>query len=258
MFILFPTDIIQAHRCRLNLAAEKLMLLVDPSSDVPQEKELLHLWLKQYLDAQKLRQPANGDPDGMTRSEQLAADTYYAMALILRASREQELWTESDFQTRLDKYNEDLIESLDAQLALIAGLKEPVPALGDTLHALYTAHEAGRTILNFCKYVLKQGKGFVEKQKEANTKVDELARKLLLLVVEKCAVVKRGLDEGGWIDKVLESTLPEVQEGSDGGVVAALRELLDENFLEEWAGEVVESWREAVVGLSYLKAPAKA
>ena len=216
------------------------------------------MWLKQYLDAQKPRQSTNREAEGMTVSEQFVADTYYAMALILRASRDQELWTETDFQTKLDKYNKDLIESLEAQLALIEGLKEPVPALGDTLHALYTAHEAGRTILNFCKYVSKQGKPFIEKQKEANAKIDELARNLLQLVVEKCAVVKKGLDEGGWIDKLLESTLPEAQEGGDGGVVDALRELVDENFLEEWAGEVIESWREAVVGLSYLKAPAKA
>jgi N-terminal acetyltransferase B complex non-catalytic subunit len=243
----------------LNLAAEKLMLIIDPSADVAQEKELLHLWLKQYLDSQKQSEPARAKPEGMTRSEELAAATYHAVALILRASREQDQWAETDFQTKLNKYNTDLLESLEEQLALIKALKEPVPAFGNTLHALYTAHEVSRTILHFCKYVSKQGKGFVEKQKEATAKIEELARKLLQLVVEKCGVVKKGLDEGGWIDKVLECTLPEAQEGGDdGAAMGALRELLDENFLEEWAGEVVESWREAVVGLSYLKTPPKA
>ncbi|KAE9381361.1 hypothetical protein N431DRAFT_424923 [Stipitochalara longipes BDJ] len=253
------TPSLSAQRCRLNLAAEKLISIVDPSSDVAQEKELLHLWLKQYLDSQKPTQPAKVKSEGMTCSEQLAADTFYAMALILRASHDQDQWAENDFQARLGKYNTDLVESLEEQLALIENLKEPVPAFGNTLHVLYTAHEAGRTILNFCKYVSKQGKGFVEKQKEASTKINELAKKLLQLVVDKCAVVKKGLDEGGWIDKVLECTLPEAQEGSDGEVVmVALRELLDENFLEEWAGDVVESWRESMIGLSYLKAPSKA
>jgi N-terminal acetyltransferase B complex non-catalytic subunit len=235
------------------------MLIVDPSSTVAQEKEILYLWLQQYLDSQSHSQVSKEGPEGTTRSEKLAADTYHAMALILRASQDKDQWADTNFQDTLEKYNTDLCERLNAQMALIEALKEPVPAFGSTLHALYTAHEVGRTIVNFCKYLSKQGKYFVGKQKEASTKVEELAGKLLQLVVDKCTVVKKGLDEGGWIDKVLECTLPEAQEGADSGVyltvVSSLRGLLDENFLEEWAGEVVESWRDSVVGLSFLKAP---
>lgn len=251
----------QPNRCRVNLAAEKLMLIVDSSSDIAQEKELLHLWLNEYLDSQtQIHSTKMGE--GMTRSERLAADTYHAIALVLRASHDKEQLLETDFQSTLDKYNKDLYASLEEQLAIIENLKEPVPALGNTLHALYTAHEVGTMLINFCKYTSKQSKDFVEKHKEASTKIEELARQLLQLVVVKCTVVKKGLDEGGWIDKVLECTLPEAQEGVDGGVdvaiVGALRELLDENFLEEWAGEVVESLRDSVVGFSFLKAPPKA
>jgi N-terminal acetyltransferase B complex non-catalytic subunit len=243
----------------VNLAAEKLMLIVDPSSNVAQEKELLHLWLKQYLDSEKQNPPAKVGSEGMTRSEELATDTYHAMALILRTTRDQGQWAETDFQGSLDKYNNDLIENLKEQLVLVDNLKEPVPAFGNTLHALYTAHEVGRTIVNFCKYLSKQGKDFVAKQKEASTKTEELARKLLHLVGDKCAVVKKGLDEGGWIDKVLECALPEAQQDVGDEVkvtiVSSLRALLDENFLEEWAGEIVESWRDSVIGFSLLKAP---
>ena len=230
------------------------MLIVDPSSDVAQEKEILHVWLKQYLESQKQSPPEIFGSEGMTRSEQLAAATYHAMALILRASHDQDLWTENDFQDTLDNYNNDLCARLEEQVALVETLKEPVPAFGSTLHVLYTVHEVGRTILNLCHYLPKQSKVFLEKQREASVKIEELAGKLLQLVVDKCTFVKKGLDEGGWIDKVLECTLPNAQEG-DGAIVSSLRELLDENFLEEWAGEVVESWRDSVIGFSYLKPP---
>jgi N-terminal acetyltransferase B complex non-catalytic subunit len=235
------------------------MLLVEPLSDLAQQKDILYIWLKQYLDSPKQGPPAKVGSIGMTRFEQLAADTYHAMALILRASHDKDQWAESDFQDTLEKYNKDLLGHLEKQLVLIENLKEPVPALGNILHALYTAHEVGRTIVNLCKYLSKKGKVFFEKQKEASRKIEELARKLLQLVVDKCAIVKKGLDEGGWIDKVLECTLPDAQDGANGGgsqqLVGALRKLLDENFLEEWAGEVVESWRDSVIGFSYLKAP---
>ncbi len=248
------TNTAQAHRCRLNLAAEKLMLIVEPSSDVAQEKEMLHIWLKQNLDSQKQSLSEKVGSEGMTRPEQLAAATYHAMALILRASHDQDLWTENNFQGTLDKYNNDLCARLEEQVALVETLNEPVPAFHSTLHVLYTVHEVGRTILNLCRYLPKQSKVFIEKQREASLKIEELARKLLQLVVDKCTVVEKGLDEGGWIDKVLECTLPVAQEG-DGAIVSSLRELLDENFLEEWAGEVVESWRDSVIGFSYLKPP---
>jgi N-terminal acetyltransferase B complex non-catalytic subunit len=243
----------------LNLAAEKLMLIVDTSSDVAQGEELLHIWLKQYLDSQKQSPSARVGSEGMTRSEELAATTYHAMALILQAARDQEQWTEADFQDTLDKYNKDLFDTVQEQYALVENLKEPVPAFGSTLHVLYTVHEVGRTVVKLCKYLSKQSKDVVEKQKEASMKIEELVRKLLQLVADKCAVIKKGLDEGGWIDKVLESTLPESEDGADSGVslavVSSLKELLDENFLEEWAGEVVESWRDSAIGFSYLKAP---
>jgi len=249
----------QDYRCRVNLVAEKLMLIVDPSSDVAQDKELLHLWLKQYLDSRKESQPAKVGSKGMTCSEDLAVAIYHAMALILREVRERDRWTESDFQGLLDKLNKGLCERLEEQLVLVENLQELAPAFGSTLHALYTAHEVGKTVVNFCSYLAKQDKNFVETQKESSAKINELAQKLLQLVVEKCAVVKKGLDEGGWIDKVLESTLPDAQEGVDTraslSMVGELRELLDENFMEEWAGEVVESWKDSAIGFSYLKAP---
>lgn len=228
------------------------MLIVDPSSNVPQQQEILLLWLKQHLQSQNASKKSDL---GMTRSEDLATATYYAMALILRASQDSER-KEDTFQKSLEKMNQELSERLQEQLALIENLQELVPAFGTTLHALYTAHEVGRTVVNFCGYLSKQSKDFVENQKVGSAKITELALRMLHLVVDKCSIVKKGLDEGGWIDKVLESALPEAQDGISESVVGELRALLDENFLEEWAGDVVESWRDSVIGFSYLKAPA--
>jgi N-terminal acetyltransferase B complex non-catalytic subunit len=237
------------------------MLIVDTSSGISGEKETLHLWLKQYLDSQKKSRLSNVESKGMTRSEDLTESTYQIMAVILRESRDREHWTETSFQDTLDKQNKNLRESLEKHLALIESLVQLVPAFGSTLHSLYTAHEVSRTVVNFCSYLSKQDKDFYGKQVEASTKIEELAQKLLKVVVKKCADIKKGLDEGGWIDKVLECALPYATDGTDGLVgaslplVSSLRELLDENFMEEWAGEVVESWRDSVVGFSYLKAP---
>ena len=238
----FIADLIQANRCRESLAAEKLMLIVDPLSDVTQEKELLHLWLKQYLDSRKLAGSGKVDSKGMIRSEGLAADTYHALAHILLSSRDQEQWAEDTFPDWLDKRNKDLIESLEEQLTLIEHCKRSAPAFGNTLHALYTSHEVGRTVVNFSMYLTKQGKGFIEKQKQGTTKIEELSLKLLQSVANTCALIKKELDEGGWIDKVLGCTLPDAQDGADSGVspslVTSLRDLLDENFLEGmgWGG----------------------
>lgn len=245
----------------MNLAAEKLMLIVDTSSGVSGQTEMLYMWLKQYLNSQKKGQSTKVGSKGMTGSEDLARATYHAMALILCDSRDEGQWAETDFQRSLDKHSRNLCERLEEHVVLLETLVQLVPALGSTLHALYTAHEVGNTVVNFCSYLSKGGKDFFEKQKEAIAKINELARKLLQLVMKKCADVKKGLDEGGWIDKVLECTLLYAQDGANGVVgtslplVRSLKELLDENFMEEWAGQVVESWRDSVIGFSYLKAP---
>ena len=62
------------------------------------------------------------------------------------------------------------------------------------------------------------------------------------------------------VDKVLEFVLPEEtgeQQGVSSAIVEALREHLDDGFMEQWAGEVAESWRDSVTGFSLLKVPAK-
>jgi N-terminal acetyltransferase B complex non-catalytic subunit len=177
----------------------------------------------------------------MTQPENLARQAYQAMVLIVSIASDQDQWTDSDFITRLQSCNKDLAEVLEQTANMIEGFQGHVPAYFDTLHALYTAYEVGKAVLSFTAYMGRQGKNVYKTQAEENTPLVEVTNRLLVTVEKQCGVIKKGMDEG-WIDKVLECAMGE---GT----------LLDEdNFMEEWAGEVVESWRESVAGLSYLKA----
>jgi N-terminal acetyltransferase B complex non-catalytic subunit len=243
----------------MNLFAENLMLILDRAPEGSREKDMLIQWLKRYLSLQKQQEI---ETEHLTWSEDLANRTYHSMATLILEVCDSERWVQPHFQERLDSQNALLVECLTKHLSLIEIMQDVVPAFFNILHALYTAHEVGRTAANFCDFLQKQGKSVHQKQIETNKKVKEAAHQLLQVVVDKCATIKRGLDEGGWIDKILESVLPDIQEtseGKNGGVpiIGTLKKLIEENFMEEWAGQVVESWRDSVIGFSFLMAPSK-
>jgi N-terminal acetyltransferase B complex non-catalytic subunit len=256
------TDMTQESRYRENLLAEKIMLIVDSSPLLSGEKDMLQQSLKRHLDSQKQDLDTKVGAKTMTRSEQLAAYAYHAMASFLLESCDKELWTEGDFKPRLESLGLELCKRIREQTELIGSLQYVVPAFQSTLNAIYSAYEVGRTALYFCKYLAGKGKAVHESQAEANKNITEDAEKLVQDVIQKCAVIKKGLDEGGWIDKVLESVFPEMQAGLDHGLsvslMEAVKEVPDEDFMEEWAGEVVESWKDSIAGFSYIKMPRKA
>jgi N-terminal acetyltransferase B complex non-catalytic subunit len=244
---------VQDYRTKVNLAAEKLTQLVQPTSDAKGGKVAAQALLKSYLDAASKKFQKGDSEKFLTEPEELARRSYDAMNLILQDVCDQERWTDQKFQDRLDAYNKDLCYSLEEQLLLVDTLKGLVPALGSTLHALYTAYEIGKIATNFANYLTSKGKDIHESQVEANKKIVEVAQHLLQGVSEKSAVIKKGLDEGGWIDKVLGSVL-QGPEGNGTTVLGELRDVVDEAHLEIWAGDVVESWKDSIEGLSYLKA----
>ncbi|KAK0126361.1 hypothetical protein ONS95_007967 [Cadophora gregata] len=252
-----PTE----YRYRQNLVTQKLLILIDPSTPTSGEGQILQQWLKQYIDFQKNCQIPKVGSEDLTGPEALAKSTYDAMAFIIYHACDRALCSESDIMDKLDSYNKDLAESLEKHLATIDKMEDLVPAFASTLHTLYTAHEVGTAVVNLCSYISRRGKDVSDKQAEANKTALDLAQRLLQATIGKSATVKSGLDEGGWIDKVLECVLPDATGGEQRvspGLVEALREHLDEGFLEQWAGEVTESWRDSVAGLSLLKAPGKA
>ncbi|CZR50694.1 uncharacterized protein PAC_00568 [Phialocephala subalpina] len=251
-------------RYRLNLLSEKISLIVDPSPELSGEKTILEQSLKQTLDSQKQSWAASSKSGvgskSMTRAEQLAGHAYRAMRLIITESCDQALWAKGDFKSRLEGHNSELRERLEELAGLLEEMEAVVPAFQDTLNAVYTAYEVGRTAVYFCRFLNGKGKTVYETQTEASKKIGEAAERLIQVVVEKCAVVKKGLDEGGWIDKVLESVFPESEQPGfpSALLVEAVRQVPDEVFMEEWAGEVVESWKESAAGFSYMKMPSKA
>ncbi|KAE8452103.1 hypothetical protein EG329_001570 [Mollisiaceae sp. DMI_Dod_QoI] len=260
-FIPGPTE----HRYRMNLLAEKVMLIVDPSSELSDEKDTLQQSLKQYLDSRRHLQNLTSKLgfESLTRSEQLAGHAYHAMALIITESCDQALWAEGDCKTRLENHDEELCDRLEEQADLIEQMQALVPAFQQTLNALYTAYEVGRTTVYFCRHLSGKGKAVHETQIEASKKITKTAERLIQVVINKCVLIKNGLDEGGWIDRVLQSALPdtpekfEQDEHPSASLVEAVKQIIDEVFMEGWAGELVESWKDSIAGFSYIKMPAK-
>lgn len=250
-------NMIQAYRYRLNLVTEKLFQLIELSPSAVGEDALLQQWLKQHVTSQA-QSATESDMAALTLPESLAHSAYKLMLNIIHDACNKERWAEPDIRDKIDGYNSELMESLQTHLASIDKMSHLVPAFASTLHALYIAHEVGITVLNFCSYISKGGKDVYEKQTEANKQVRDVAQRLLQAVTAKCTVIKQGHDESGWIDRVLGSVLPEDDvDGDSLSVEKVLKELVDDNFMEAWAGEVVESWKDSIVGLSLLKEPSK-
>lgn len=218
-------------------------MILSPSTSSG-EQEMLLDWLRQ--DLQNTAFSAGTNPNietntTMTVPEDLANQAHKAMSSIVVEAGDKVLWAEPDFDDRLKAMNQDLSDALNNLLQLVESMTAVLPAYFDTLHTLYTAYNLGKAALSFVAYCARAGKKMHGDQAESSKVVGDFAQRLLAAVEKQCVVIKKGMDEG-WIDKVLESALAE---GT----------FLDEDdFMEEWAGEVVESWRESVAGLAYLKA----
>ncbi|TVY35438.1 N-alpha-acetyltransferase 25,NatB auxiliary subunit [Lachnellula occidentalis] len=246
-FVPVPSD----YRTRINLAADKLTQLLQPIPDDKGGKAASQAALQSFLGSPSEKFPKSSI-NLLTQPEELTRQIYDAMDLIIQDACDPERWSGQKFREQLDSHNKELCESLEEQRSCVANIKGPVPALSSTLHALYTGYESGKTALKFSVYLSSKGKDVQESQAEANTKIAEVAQRLLQAVADKSLAIKKGLDEGGLIDKVLDSVL-QGPDGTDASVLGKLRDSVDESHLELWAGDVVESWRDSVAGLSYLK-----
>lgn len=232
----------------MDLVAEKLKQIITPTSQSDGEKNELQIWLRDYVDSKKYDVSLGAC---LTKSEELANKANDEIAIIVREACDKEHWTDEKFDGLLESRNVSLHRVLDDNIKLINSMNHVVPAFWNTLHSLYTAYDVAKSTLEFCNFIAKQGKNIYEKQKEAAKELSENAERLLTAVLDQAKVVKKGQDEGGWIDKILEGGLPD--NGEAQGTAEAVRELVDENFLEEWAGLVAESWGDSVAGLGLLK-----
>lgn len=173
------------------------------------------------------------------------------LILLTREVSDRSRWEDEKFKTRVQNNSHILRQALEDVLGMIDNNKHTVPAFWTTLHTLYTAYDVARTTHQFIVYANKQIKINADILKEIGEELSGTTQQLQQVVLEQVKAIKKGLDEGGWIDKLIDGALPEsgsLQETGD-----LVRGLVDENFLEEWAGLVVESWGESVQGLNLLQ-----
>jgi N-terminal acetyltransferase B complex non-catalytic subunit len=244
----------------MNLVAENLMLVIDPASN--QSSATAQLWLKHRPGDGPDKEPGpevSSIPIGLTKCEVLSMQAHNNMADIILCIGDEERRSEPDLAPGLQALNEDLCEALEMQLAHVVKIKNEALAFQETLHTLYTAYELGIMVMKFISYLSRTKQDIYNTQEQANLKTSGMAERLLQAVFEKSTTIKKGLDESGWIDKVLESVSHGEQASTDQGISIAdtLKGIIDENFLEEWAGHVLESWRDSVVGFSNFKSAAK-
>lgn len=246
-------NIFQEYRTRLNLVSEKLIQLLIPQLAI--SKSASQAALKAFL-ATPLAFPKTKDTSTyLTKPENYARKSYEAISTLLNSSLSPSLWKEEKFDARLEAHNDDLRNALSSFVDYLSELKDLTPAFGHILHAVFTGHSLALHVLAFDSFLSKlPGKEVHPSQLTANKNTEPLARGLLEKTLQTIGTIKKGMDEGGLIDKVLDSV-----NGTDGdSVVGGLGELVDSGAMEVWAGDLVEGWRDAVVGLGLLKDVGKA
>jgi hypothetical protein len=213
-------------RLHTEIFSDKVRMIVDPHVDSV-SKNSARYWIDRSLDS--------------TYDDKVGGDEFYAIAKIIQGGPS----FEDDLQWRL-------IQRLNGveQTGSIMG-----PASGKTLHCLYEAYDVGITVGRLDEYLF---------QARSNIKLSKslkLAEQLVEATVTKATAIKKSLDQAGWIDEILKRVSredPDVLVDSASrhtDLPGALKSLVDENFMEEWAGQVVESFRDSVKGFAYFNKP---
>lgn len=99
----------------------------------------------------------------------------------------------------------------------------------------------------------KTGKSNLHKDVLAEIKaLDALAPKILGDIKGRIKMLKGKLGEAGWLDQLLDWTFE--SGSSEDNVTRAISDVVGgRSGAEDWAGKVLESWREGVKGWNYVK-----
>ncbi|KAH8815250.1 N-acetyltransferase B complex non catalytic subunit-domain-containing protein [Xylogone sp. PMI_703] len=249
-------------RTRANLVIEKLRSIFNPNAKTA-EKSAAELWFKKtHKDIYIPTVTSDLENMEMTAPELSSASGHNSMAVVVNIANNPDIWSNPDTETKLNQAYDSLIQSIEELAKMVDGIQDPILAFTTTLHPLYVAREYGTAVIDFHKYISSSQKKISEQQKGRNAEMLEKAQLLLKTIADKAAAVGKIMEESGWIDKVLNNVLETEQESngtppSSDLVVKALKSVIDEGFMETWAGEVVESWRDSVSGFVYLKTPYK-
>lgn len=158
---------------------------------------------------------------------------------------------------------------------------EWMPKFITTLHPLYTAHEAGTLVLAVGDYLSNAAIWVNPNVQQPMLRMTKFSRRLRNLVNQKAKMVRLWIN-GPRLDWILEKIISENHgkdeptSGNDANIdeeafqrangyrrdllpdaAETMGDLLTEcvspDFLESWAGELLESWRESVMGLACLR-----
>jgi hypothetical protein len=137
------------------------------------------------------------------------------------------------------------------------------PNFEKTLHPLYISYDAASMAIATEKFLHAKAIDVNEATKEDFAVVAKLGREVQHAVVNKAKEVQKRMNEGGWIDWLVDSIVEE-PEGKDVNMDPktreyyeetpgrSLRRMLTPEFTEWFAGELVDSWKESVMGLAAL------
>jgi N-terminal acetyltransferase B complex non-catalytic subunit len=207
-------------------------------------------YLKEFLRSPPSHTQLKDPQHFISDIEDVARICHGEMTHIIVSNFDSTRWNDANFQTTLDSSNAHLISRLEQTVVQIKNLKAIVPAFADVLHLLYTTYDISLITLAFCKLLNAKNKKLQSSQATHTAHILTHTQELQKAIAEKATAVKRGLDEGGWIDKVLDSV-----NGVDGQetVLGQLGDLVDAGRLEVWAGDLVEGWKDSCEGLMLLK-----
>ncbi|RKF76353.1 N-terminal acetyltransferase B complex subunit arm1 [Golovinomyces cichoracearum] len=229
------------NRIRSSIFWEQMQYILSLRYESNGTKHMLgRKWLERYSNQVHTN---TLDTTGMTSDEAVAHEICQLVALIAYLSCETPNLSKDEYEKSLHTYNTKLIEAFEKQRSLVAQLEFVIPASQSTLHTLYMAYEVGKLMITFNTYVESFESSANETQLEINKKFMHSVSYLIDDVVSAAQSIKAGLQKGGWLDQVL------------GNIDDELKTLVTEDFMEEWAGLVVESWRECASGLDYLVVP---
>lgn len=160
------------------------------------------------------------------------------------------------------------------------------PLFINTLHPLYVAHEAGTIAIAVADYLTHKNVWTHKETPQFAKQLKAIGTDLRKLVHEKAVEVRKHLNEKSWLDFVVNGVSaenesagfaytpesPDIKARSSENTESRLfdenelpilprlqvgpmiSETVGDDFIEHWAGEIIDSWRESSMGLVCLKA----
>ncbi|KAG9248309.1 N-acetyltransferase B complex non catalytic subunit-domain-containing protein [Calycina marina] len=233
-FLVPETSKFQVHA---SLLSEKLAMLIT-SEYVSTAQEIGSL----IAAFEQLPKENEGGFKNMSFSERITFECSEAMAYTISD-------LDAQSKTAVYSYGSRLCEKLQQMIEAITTIGEAPPTCQPDLQLLYMGYDLGNVILKLVRYINSRN------LKTKKPEYEELATQLIQAVMKKSTAIKKKLDEGGLIDWIVDSLAGSAESTESQALNNAIGDLIDDNFREIWAGEVVESWKDSVEGFSYFKSP---